>query len=474
MHAGSLAFSLAAISLVPLLFASAIGAALTLLDFSYHNVSFFLSSLLLSLPTAALAWRLRRTPPLEVRDSFLVISLYWLLLPLLSGIILSSTLRISLLDGFFESLSAMSGAGFTVITPEEAPPVVLLWRSTLQWLGGISVVVIGGAFLPLLHGIIRSLYSVEVGARLAPTVISTVREVFQLYLVLSLLSVTLLLLAGMEPFDALNHGLTGIATAGMSTKDESFTFWYERDQTAVILATMLIMILGATNFADLRALMRGNIRAFIGSPEVRAMAFLLSPLLLISFLSGGESLALSFNAVSALTTTGFQIGDIRSQPDSYKIALIIAMTIGGATFSTAAGLKLKRVIVASKALYMELSRPLLPGGTLRSLRVGGKEYSERDVTAVYAYMFLYAVTLLASSLSLKALLDAHGIEYGYLDVLFEATSALSCVGLSVGIVSPALPDAVKLLLSLIIYLGRIEFLALYLLVGSYYRRRATL
>ncbi|MCS7107505.1 MAG: hypothetical protein NZ902_05335 [Acidilobaceae archaeon] len=452
-----------------------LGAYFALLDRSPHDIEFFLISLLISLPLLSVSYLLRNSPPLEVRDAFLVISLYWLLLPALSGVVLSITLDLSLVDGFFESLSAMSGAGFSFINPDNAPPVVLLWRTALQWLGGISIVVIGGAFLPLFHSIVRSLYVVEVGAKLAPTIISTVRTVFLLYLFLSLLSITIFLLAGMDLFDALNNGLTAIATGGMSTKANSFYYWYERGQSEILVAAMIIMIIGATNFSDLYSLLTGNFSSFFRSPEVKSMALLLLILLPLGALGTEDVLPALFNVVSAITTTGFQAGDISSQSDEYKILLIVAMMIGGATFSTAAGLKLKRVIVAAKALYFELSRPLAPAGVVRTLRVGDKELGESDVSSVLSYMFLYALTLLISSALLKLVLDLYGdSDHDYLDVLFETTSALSCVGLSVGIISPELPLVAKLLIAFIIYVGRIEFIALYLLVGTYQRRKTTL
>lgn len=475
MYLRSLLFSLSTISLLPITTAVLLGAYFAFFNRSPQDVTFFLVSLLLSLPLLALSYALRNSPPLEVRDAFLVISLYWLLLPALSGVVFSATLGMSFLDGFFESLSALSGAGFSFVNPESAPPVILLWRTSLQWLGGISIVVIGGAFLPLFYSIVRSLYVVEIGAKLAPTIISTVRTVFLLYVSLSILSVALLLFAGMSFFDALNNGLTGIATGGMSTRASSFYHWYERGQGEVLVAAMIIMIVGATNFSDLYALTRGNLRSFLRSPEVRATGLLLAFLLPLGALTANEGLPALFNVVSAITTTGFQAGDISSEPDEHKILLIVAMIVGGATFSTAAGLKLKRVIVAAKALYLELSRPLAPAGAIRTLRVGDKEFDERDVASVLSYMFLYALTLIASSALLKVVLDLYGnSSHEYLDVLFETTSALSCVGLSVGIISPELPLPAKLLVSLIIYIGRIEFVILYLLVGTYHRRKTTL
>lgn len=439
-----------------------------------YSARFAAISILLLIADGALVLLLPKPQALGVREAFATISLYWFLLPLSSGLILTLTARLHPLDAVFESLSALSGAGFTFIKPEEAPRTVVLWRSVLQWLGGISIVVFGGAVLPMVHGIIRSIYAVEMGVKLSPTVLSTIRVLLLLYVGLSFLSITLLFLSGMSLFDAVNNGLTAFATGGMSTKNDGFSHWYLRGEHLIIVSAMIMMILGAINFGDLFMLSRGDARGFLRSPEVRGQLLLLGIAVLVSVAYGThELLPRLFNAISAITTTGFQIGKIEG--DGYKMALIALMAIGGATFSTAAGLKIKRTIVVAKTIYLELSRPLAPSSmTTRKIRVGDREISEREALAAVSYALLYVVVLLFSSFLAMIILSSAGMEYNYIDVLFETTSALSCVGLSVGIISPELPASAKVLYMILIYLGRIEMLPLYLIIGSHYRAKVTL
>lgn len=461
--------------IVPLLAATLIGlASLALYDGERgYSLRFLLTALALLLLDGALLLRLRRPAAPNVTEAFVSISLYWIALPWLSGMMLWLSAGLSPLDAMFESLSALSGAGFSFIEPEGAPRVVVLWRSVLQWLGGISIVVFGGAILPAVHGIIRSIYAIEVGVKLSATLLSTVRTIFGLYVGLSVLSIALLFLSGMSLFDAVNNGLTAVATGGMSTRDEGFSYWYNRGEHLPIIATMIIMIIGATNFADTFMLIRGNVRGFVRSPEVRGMAALLGIAVLLSLLHGSENfLPRLFNAISAITTTGFQIGEIESETE--KIVLTILMIVGGATFSTAAGVKIKRVIIALKAAQMELSRPMVPASASMRMRVGEREVSEKEIFATVTYVLIYIIILVLSSLIVKVALSAAGIHRSYLDVLFETTSALSCVGLSVGVISPELPPAIKVLYMIVIYVGRIELLPLYLVVGLHRRAKVTL
>ncbi|MEM1685175.1 MAG: potassium transporter TrkG [Acidilobaceae archaeon] len=477
--------SISALMLVLSILASFNGLVFTILSsdpLEYNSsIRFLLASLTLMLISLLVYVAFKNYIITDITEAYIVVSLYWFLAPLASSIILYASIGLNIIDGFFESLSALSGAGLTVIIPESMPRVILMWRSILQWVGGISIVVIGGALLPFLHAIIRSIYLVEVGARLAPRVISTIRVLFTIYIILTVSSILLLYISGMDLFNALNHGLTGIATAGMSTKNTGYTFWYENGYIIAVVLTIFIMILGATNFQDLNLLIRGKIRAFIDSIEVRGLIAFIAILWLIAFIISvvegktEELLPWTFNLVSAITTTGFQIGDLRVESESYKIILVLAMAIGGPTFSTAAGLKVKRVIIAIKAVYWEFSRPLAPPRALRVFRVGDREFTEKDIAIVYSYITLYIIVLIFTSLIIKILVDYYKLgDYTYIDVLLDTTSALSCVGLSTGIISPSTPLVIKLILMVPIYLGRLEFLPIYLLISLYSRRKIVL
>ncbi len=418
----------------------------------------------------------------ELDEAFMVVILFWLLAPLFSAVLYTVSFNMSPIDGYFESMSGLTGTGLTMISSlETAPPVVLMWRSLTQWLGGLGVVVFGGALLPFIYRVIKSAYIVERGSKLAPTLISSMRRLFTLYLAYTLLGVALLYVSGMSFFEAVNHAMTGMATAGMTTRDGSMTYWYESGKHGVLAATVIIMILGATNFTDLYNLSRGRIRAFLSSVEVKSFIAILALLTIavatVSITSGSPDRfwIRLYNLISALTTTGFQVGDLKGEPEAYKATLLIAMAIGGATFSTAAGIKIKRIVIAVKGILWELERPLIPRGAVITRRVGDLEVKHEDITAVYAFILIHLIMVITLSIAFKITLDYYNIEgFSYADTLIDTLTVSSDIGLTVGMINQNSPAIIKILAIIAMYLGRIEYLPLYLAVSTYYRKRIAL
>ncbi|MDM7275383.1 MAG: TrkH family potassium uptake protein [Thermoprotei archaeon] len=453
------------------------GEAWRWVSVKFTLVSAFLSALSLSLYLV-----FRKFTATELEEAFIVVSLFWLLAPLFSAILYTVSFNMSPIDGYFESMSGLTGTGLTMISSlESAPPVVLMWRSLTQWIGGLGIVVFGGALLPFIYRVIRSAYIVERGPKLAPTLISSMRRLFTLYLAYTLLGVALLYASGMSFFEAVNHAMTGIATAGMTTRDGSMTYWYESGKHGVLAATVIIMILGATNFTDLYNMSRGRVRAFLSSVEVRGFTAILALLTLavaiISIASGSPDRfwIRLYNLVSALTTTGFQVGSLKEEPEAYKAILAVAMAIGGATFSTAAGIKIKRIVVAVKGILWELERPLIPRGAVITRRVGDLEVKHEDITAVYAFILIHVIMAVALSIAFKTALDYYNIGgFSYADTLVETLTAVSDIGLSVGLISQDSPTIIKILAIIAMYLGRIEYLPLYMIVSAYYRKKIAL
>ncbi|MFN4046115.1 MAG: potassium transporter TrkG, partial [Acidilobaceae archaeon] len=334
---------------------------------------------------------------------------------------------------------------------------------------------------PFIYRVIRSAYIVERGSKLAPTLISSMRRLFTLYLAYTLLGVALLYVSGMSLFEAVNHAMTGIATAGMTTRDGSMTYWYESGKHGVLAATAIIMILGATNFTDLYNMSRGRVRVFLSSVEVRSFAAILALLTLavaiVSIASGSPDRfwIRVYNLISALTTTGFQVGSIREEPEAYKVILVVAMAIGGATFSTAAGIKIKRIVIAVKGILWELERPLIPRGAVITRRVGDLEVKHEDITAVYAFILIHIIMAVTLSIAFKITLDYYNIGgFSYADTLIDTMTVVSDIGLTVGMINQNSPTIIKILAIIAMYLGRIEYLPLYIIVSTYYRKKIAL
>jgi trk system potassium uptake protein TrkH len=239
------------------------------------------------------------------------------------------------------------------------------------------------------------------------------------------------------------------------------------------------MVLGALNFSDLYSLTVGKLKDFAKSVEVRcffaALAVLSIPLVVTSLVYGSADRlpAWLFHLVSALTTTGFSVTPPGVDPDIVKAVTVVAMVMGGATFSTAGGIKMRRVAIALKSIVWEMVEPSLPRAVVLVKKVGGDVVRDDEVRSALTYVFLYLTTLTAASVALHIALVGSGLAgFSYLDSLYETASALSCVGLSVGITATAPPSA-KAILMACMYLGRIEFLPLYAAVGAYYLKKLT-
>ncbi len=429
-----------------------------------------------TLGLAPAAFLLRKRTVTSILEGFIVVSVSWLLIPLLSAFSYMITIRMDFVDAFFESLSGFSGTGLTMIArPELCPHVVLLWRAVTQWVGELGVVVFAGTLLPRLHRVIHSVYIVERGERIAPTIINTMRKLIAIYVLYTAIGTFLFMLGGMNLFDALTHSMTAIATGGMSTNSLSIGYWFHGNNWMIYWSSIVIMILGALNFADHNLLFRGRIREFLSSVEVKGffgfMAFFTALLAGYAFLTHHFA-ALPrwfYHMVSGYTTTGFQLGSSQilfRDPDFVKMVIILSMIVGGATFSTAGGIKIRRAVIALKSIVWSSARTFAPPTMVMKLRVGRGYIDESDIIPVMTFIATYLVTLVGIALFINATLVAYGIKgFTFVDALFETASALSCVGLSVGITSATTPLAVKIALMVAMYLGRLEFAPLYLAMG---------
>ncbi|MEM0027504.1 MAG: TrkH family potassium uptake protein [Ignisphaera sp.] len=415
-------------------------------------------------------------------DAMISVALVWITVPITTSIIYISTPGIDPLDAFFESISGFSGTGLTILENlESIPYVVLVWRAMTQWLGELGTVVVAGTILPFLHASLIRIYPVERGAKLVATIRRSIIDLFLMYSAYTIFGTILLIASGMGFLDSLTHSMTAMATGGMSTKDQNIGYWFSRGNSMVLVTTSIIMVIGALNFRDLYKLSTGDFKAFAKSPETKGFFAILSALILVTMLAsislnmGSLIVPLVYHVVSGYTTTGFQAGDIQQYPTIFKIILIISMAIGGATFSTAGGIKTKRVLIALKSILWDVERSVLPKGFRITKKLGEEVLDDEEITSAITYIIIYALMQIILSLSLYlSLVTANITNYDFVDSMFEVTSALSCVGLSVGITTPTIPIASKVILIMAMYFGRLEFLPLYLLIGYYYRRKALL
>lgn len=376
----------------------------------------------------------------------------------------------SLTDAVFESVSGFTTTGATILPRVEVlPPVIQFWRHFTHWLGGMGVVLLTIAVLPLIGAGGMALYRAEFsGARsekLAPRIAETALSLWKVYAGLSLLEYLLLRLAGMSAFEAACHTFSTLGTGGFSTRSESIGAFAS---PAVQYIIILFMLLAGINFTmHYRLWVRREGRRFFSDFEVRGYLLILGLAALASFaalqwsgrLSGEEALrAALFQAVSIGTTTGFATADYEQWPALTHALLLALMFVGGCTGSTAGGWKVARVLLLSKIVDRELKRTSSRRGVF-AVRAGGETIPEAAIQGllnlIYLSLFVFLVAML--------IVSAAGVDL--LTAVSSVAAAMFSIGPGFGTVGPAenyahLPAVVKWTLSFCMIAGRLEFYTL--------------
>jgi trk system potassium uptake protein TrkH len=398
---------------------------------------------------------------LTMQEGAVIVVLSWLL-AILVGAIPFAASGLSFTHALFESTSGWTTAGLSVVDVESASPLILFYRSVIQLAGGAGLAII---MLSALGGPVGPGLSVAEGRseQLVPHVRRSIRLVLNLYVGYIVAGILALRLVGMNWFDAVNHAFSAVSTGGFSTRAESIAYWNNPAIEAVII---VLMLLGTLNFLTAYTLLQRKGRAVMRNSEVRQTAFFIAlgvVVLLLGVTGGlyatlGERLRVSiFNTISALSTTGFATVDYRPWNGLGWLLLIAFMLIGGGTGSTAGGIKQYRIHVLYRGLLWEFRRRLLPRRAITEPDAWkGEErqfITDRHLRSVALFVFLWIVAFLVGS----GLIAAYGFPLG--DSLFEFASALSTVGISVGITSPNAPTGVLWIEIAAMFLGRLEFFA---------------
>ncbi|ADV65407.1 TrkH family potassium uptake protein [Desulfurococcus mucosus] len=401
-------------------------------------------------------------------EAYFVSTVSWLIIPVLAAIPLHMEIGVPFIDAFFESVSGFTGTGLTVLSGlDHLKKSINWWRALMQWSGELGFVVFAMVMIPFFWRFGYTLYGVERPVRVMYTLRRTARRITEVYILVTLMGVVLLYYSGVSLYDAVIHTMTAVATGGMSNYDANYEAIY-RYAPLSIFPTILVMVLGGMNFLNLSLLLDFRAREAFRSDEVKYYFAGLASLSLLSVLvftvngAGASSIVLGvFNTVSAMTTTGFNIGVVGGFPVGVKEILVLAMFIGGMSFSTAGGVKVYRLVVLLRKLGTYGASTLLRERVSLKVSMDGKNLDEDEVSGVLLVVVIHAfIVLLAASLIKVAM-----PHVDFLDALFESTSAASCVGLSTGITSASSPLLVKLALIAGMYLGRIEYLPLIVAAG---------
>jgi len=399
--------------------------------------------------------------PLSIEEGGVIVLVSWIVAVIFSALPYMSVLGLTFSQAVFESVSGWTTTGLTVVDISHAGPMILLWRSTTQLAGGAGLAVI---MMSAIVGPTGAGISIAEGRgdQLVPQVRQSARLVLILYTGYAVVGILAYRAVGMSFYDAVNHTFAAISTGGFSTHAESLAYW---DSPAVEGVSIPLMLIGNMSFVTVWSLLLGRFRLVIRNGEIRVMAVLIPLSAIAVFIFTCQSIypALAksvrvavFETISALTTTGFQTVGYGNWNDFGAFILILLMLVGGGTCSTAGGVKQWRVYLLYKLLVWEIARALLPSTVIMERPIwesrGCVFVNESQVRQVGVFVFLY------SAVYLLGVLVMCGYGYSLKDALFEFASAISNSGLSVGVVSQQMPCPAMWVLTLAMFLGRLEFL----------------
>jgi len=417
---------------------------------------------------------------LRLRDGFMVVIMFWTVLGLTGSLpfVLAENPQMSITDSIFESISGLTTTGATVIVGLDAlPQSVLYYRQQLQWLGGMGIIVLAVAVLPMLGIGGMQLYRAETpgpmkDTKLTPRITETAKALWYIYLGLTVTCSLGYWAAGMSLFDAICHAFSTVAIGGFSTHDASMGYF---DSRLIEMIAVVFMLLAGVNFAlHFIALRQRNLLVYFGDSEFRYyltnMAVITVVVILTLYSSGtyktwDQSIIQGvFQTVSIGTTAGFTTADYSAWPAFISILLLFSSFVGGCAGSTGGGIKVIRYVLLIKQGVREIFRLIHPSAET-PIRLGGKTISPRVVEAVWGYFSLYVASFILMYLALML-------------TGLDVTTAFSAVAASINNLGPglgevglnyaSLSDPAKLILCFAMVLGRLEIFTLLVVLSPAY------
>ncbi len=417
-----------------------------------------------------------------LRDGYLIVTLFWAVLGFCGSIPLyvSDSLDLSFAGALFESLSGLTTTGATVIVGlDELPHSLLFYRQFLQWLGGMGIIVLAVAILPMFGIGGMQLYRAEApgpnkDAKLTPRIAETAKFLWYIYMALTLSCTLAYFFAGMSAFDAIGHAFSTVAIGGFSSYDASLGHF---DSRIIEWIAVCFMLLSGVNFALHFLAWRGrDLRSYYRDAEFRAYAVIIASAAVITvlylYISGGFGFwrALNsgvFHTVSIATTTGFTTGEYASWPSFLPVLLLFTSFVGGCAGSTGGGMKVIRVLLLFKQGLRELTRLVHPNAKLH-VKIGSHVLPEQTQNVVWGFFAAYVGLFLL--LMLLVLAAGHDQETAFSAVAATMNNLGPGLG-KVGANYASMDDFSLVILTLAMLLGRLEiFTLLVLLTPAFWRK----
>lgn len=443
----------------------------------------FVTSTLISAIAGLVLWlpNLKQRHELSISDGFLVVTLFWVILGIIGALPFILGLHLGITDAVFESISGFTTTGATVIVGlDQLPASILYHRQQIQWLGGMGIIVLAVAILPLLGVGGMKLYRAEASGvtkneKLTPRIVDTARALWIIYILLTTFCALSYWLAGMSPFDAIGHAFTTVATGGFSTHDDSLGHF---NSPVIEMIAIVFMLAGGVNFAiHFVAWRKMSIRPYGTDLETKGygVIFLFSTLFIAASLywtgtygDSWESLRFAaFQVASILTSTGFGTATFSEWPLHIPLILVILSFTGGCGGSTAGGIKVLRILLLAKLGLRQLFQLAHPQA-VTVVKLGRKPVPEDVVYSVWGFYVLYIVTALLLTVAMMAagldLESAFGAVVATINLLGPG---LGEVASNFATVSPV----IKWLGVFGMLVGRLEvFTLLILFLPAYWRR----
>jgi len=449
---------------------------------SGHELSFFYTAIVV-ISAGLICMRLTGPAPTQLnhRDGFLVVTLAWLLMTVLGALpFLATGTCDSFVDAVFETASGLTTTGATVLSGlDQMPPSILFWRSMLQWLGGMGIIVLVVAVIPFLGTggmqLLRAEVPGPVKDKLTTRVSETAKVLWGLYLGLTILCTLSYWWAGMSKFDAINHAMTTVSTGGFSTHDASFGFY---GSPVLYILAIVFMLIASMNFSlHFAAMRRGlSVRLYLADDEFKFYGLSLIiiivgvGLLVVTNQPQNSWDEVAFSMVSLATTTGFTVTDYTLWPPAAILIVGLVILIGGGCAgSTSGGMKAIRLLLLFRHAKRELQQLVNPRSVM-IIKLNNQSVDANILQPIWGFMVLYMLSFFVIAL----MVGLSGVDV--MTALSAAATCISNTGPGLAGVGPShtfeqLPAAAKAILLLGMILGRLEvYTFLVLLVPAFWRR----
>lgn len=409
------------------------------------------------------------------REGYIIVSLGWLVITLFGALpYMLSGVSVSYTDAFFETMSGFTTTGATIFTYiESIPKGILFWRALTHWIGGMGIIVLSLAVLPILGTGSMQLFDAEVPGvsvdKITPRIAITAKHLWGIYVSLTILCTGFLMAGGMNLYDSLCHAFATLATGGFGTKNDSVASFSPYIQYVLVL----FMFLAGVNFSLYFFALKGKFQRMIKNEELRSYAkLILGASIVIALgliLRHGIPVEKAFRdslfqVVSIITTTGFVSTNYLTWPVYLWLIIFLLMFTGGCAGSTGGGIKIVRIVLLIKNSKLELKRMIHPQALI-PVRLDGKVMSQGVIFNVLAFFLIYIIVFALGSLGMTML----GLDFE--SSIGGVASCLGNIGPGLGSLGPVLnyglvPDLGKWLLSLMMMLGRLELFTVLILFTS--------